>query len=67
MSRRARSFRVRWERTVSFGATDQLIAVYEDSIGVLAQLDIEVAHASIHKERLRKLSVTTACLWKPSA
>jgi hypothetical protein len=31
---------------------DELIAVYEDSIGVLAQLDIDVAYASIHKERL---------------
>jgi hypothetical protein len=42
------------ERQESQGGKDpdELIAVYEDSIGVLAQLDIDVAYASIHKERL---------------
>jgi hypothetical protein len=33
-------------------APDELIAVYEDSIKVIDDLDIDVSYASIHKERL---------------
>ncbi|AGM07054.1 DUF3800 domain-containing protein [Amycolatopsis keratiniphila] len=38
----------RWEAF----APAELIAVYEDAIAVLDDLDIDVSHASIHKERL---------------